>query len=338
MKFEEELSQPLLTDEELRAKLASVLKSGFVEHGNVSIPTTTLYNKLHDDDGLKSVFMELCRWLGLKPGKLTVRYSQTSHANQPLYQNHVVTIDKQFANHPYIAGALLVFAVLEYYCDRYDVTGIDSEFIEFASIETGLGIWVINGLRPKSKRHAAIYHIVRGQWAHKDGISLQRYTAELYAHHVARYAHNNHIMAEEYLPGISAAHRYLLPTVATEKSSRTLPEPVAITKHRATIRQAWIRYSLLAIILASSITFGLYFWYSRHPVVNVRQREDEKALRVMKTSLDACIKKASDQQSTYDPNDLFMTRQVDITKSRCESLRNEYNYALRQYEMLYSKN
>lgn len=337
MKGEALQGQPLLTDDELRTQLVATLKSGFVEHGNMFLPTTALYNRLHTNQGLHTVFMDMCRWLGLKPGQVTVTFSGPKHTASDLYKSNTVTIDKQCKDHPYAAGALLAFAAIMYYHDHYNDKVPTMDFVEFASIETGLGVWIINGLRPKTKNHRAVYNTVKGLWLHNDGLALTRYNPELYAHNVAQYAHQNHIAEETYIPSISPSHQYLLPAMATQKTNRSLPEPTIILKHRTAARQLWLRYVIIAAIFASIISFGLYFWHSNDPAVSAQQQQSEQALGVIKQSLTACQDKAIDQQNKFDPNDLFMARQIDATKARCKSLLNEYNYALNQHQSLYDQ-
>lgn len=326
--------RPLLTDDELRAKLNSLLASGFTERGNIMLPNTALYNKLHANLGLHEVFMQMCRWLGVKPRQVTVVFSQPNKP-QPLFANNSITIDYRCKDHPYVAGGLLAIAAIMYYCDHFSNEVPDMEFVEFATIETGLGLWVVNGLRPKSKRSHALYQVVKGLWLHKEGLALARYTPELYAHTVAQFAHTNHIPPETYLPSISAQNRYLLPNIATAHSPRSLPEPQALVAHRHAARQLWLKYILVSAVLASIVCFGLYFWQSNRPVKSAAELQSEQSLAVIKQSLDACQKLATQQQNDFDPNDLFLTRQIDATKNRCKSLLNEYNYALNQHEDLY---
>ncbi len=189
MKGEVLQGQPLLTDDELRAHLSATLKSGFVEHGNMFLPTTAQYNELHTNYGLHAVFIDMCRWLGLKPTQITVAFSGPKHPIGDLYKDGIVTIDAQCRDYPYATGAFLAFAVLMYYHDHYTGQVPSMDFVEFASIETGLGLWVINGLRPKAKHHRTVYHTIKGLWLHADGLGLERYSSELYAHNVAQYAH-----------------------------------------------------------------------------------------------------------------------------------------------------
>lgn len=327
--------RPLLTEDELRAKLNSMLASGFTERGNMFLPTTALYNKLHSNLGLHEVFIAMCRWLGVKPRQVTVVFSQAGKRLPPLYADGSITIDHRCKDHPYMVGALLAIAAIMYYADHYSHDTPDIEFTEFATIETGLGLWVVNGLRPKNKHSHAVYQVVKGLWLHKGGLALSRYSPELYAHSVAQFAHANHILPETYLPSVSAQNRYLFPAMTTSHSTSSLPEPRAIVAQRKAARQLWLRYFIVATIVASIVCFGLYFWQDSRPDVSVEEQQSEQSLAVIKKSLEACQDQVVQQQNNFDPNDLFLTREIDATKNRCKSLLNEYNYALNQHEHLY---
>ena len=332
MKGEPTTGQTLLTDDELRTYLRSVIHNGFVQRGNMSVPTTAQYNLLGTDDGLKAVFHDICRWLGTKPSGITIAYTTEQTA---LYKDNGISIPAACATHPLITGRLLVFAALTYYLERYGHKVPTQSLIEFASIETGLGIWVLNGLPPRAKKHRSLYHKIKGHHVDQLTQPLTHYTTVLYAHQLANYAHNNHILAEQYLAGVSQTHRYLLPTVVTSKSVRSLTEPIAISNHHAAARLLVVRCILLAGIAAAIITLGILLYTITRPAVSYEQKQSELTLKVMKTAVDACVDKAQLQQNTFDPNDFSLTQQTDATKVRCESLRNEYNYALKQHDSRY---
>ena len=332
MKGAETSGQLLLTDEEIRTYLRTILHRGFTQYGNMSVPTTAQYNVLGTNEGLKEVFNDLCRWLGTKPSGVTVAYGDMT---QPLYRDHTITIPTSYASHPLAVGGLLAMATMTYYLERYGHTTPAQNVVEFATIETGLGLWVLNGLPLRAKHRHSIYHVLRGHDAHHIGVPLEHYTATLYGHNLAAYAHANHILAEQYLGGTSATHRYLLPAIVTTKSNRSLPLPQAVAIHHAAAKQLWVRSILLVSIVAAVITLGIVAYATSRPAVTFEQKQSEAALLIMKDSLASCLSLAEQQQNTFDPNDFSLTRQIDATKVRCESLRNEYNYALKQHQAIY---
>ncbi len=328
----------LLTEQERSAKLDSLLSDRFTERGTLQLPKTSEYNQLDTNKGLKAIAYEMCRHIGVKPNKLHVQFSSEQSGRDVWYANDTITIHARYRHHPYITGALLAFGVLTYFVERYDDSSPDRAFIEYATIYTGLGIWIVNALGPRAGIRESLYHVIDGSWFNREGLQLESYKADQYAHYVAAYAHDNRIAPETYIKNISARSRQLLPEFTVKKSVLSLPEPEKISHHRKMANLLWVKIIIVALILGVTVTASIYIWSERSPSLNVRQIEDKKAIEIIKQSFDSCIEKASDQQSTYDPNDLFLTRQVDATKSRCESLRNEYNYALDQYTKLYREN
>ncbi len=172
-------------------------------------------------------------------------------------------------------------------------------------------------------------------WVHREGIRLEQYNGPQYAHEVAAYAQRNRLPIEEYITHISKQHRHLLPEHVSSFKLPGLPEPNITLQHQKAARQLWLKVVTIVSIFAATACLGIYLWTSRQPEVSAKQLEDRKALEIMKSSYNACTNKAKEEQNTYDPNDMFLNRQVDATKSRCESLRNEYNYALDQYQKFY---
>ena len=325
----------LLTDEERAAKLDSLLEDRFTERGTLQLPQTSDYNRLTTDNGLKTVAYEMCRHLGVKPNRLRVVFSTDSTNQNVSFANNTITIDQTYRNHPYITGALLALGVIEYFIERYDKHSPDSALVEYATIHTGLGLWILNALTPRLSIRESLYHVLNGSWHNREGMQLESYKPDQYAHNLAAYAHDNRIAPEIYIKNVTARSRYLMPSFAIKQSSLSLPEPDAIQHHRKLANILWVKIILIGLIIAIALTASLYLWSQQKPIDSARQADDLQALQIIKHSFDACEKKASTQQSSYDPNDLFMTRQVDATKSRCESLRNEYNYALDQYQTLY---
>jgi hypothetical protein len=325
----------LLTDGERAAKLEFLLADKLAERGKLQLPQTRQYNQLNNDAGLLVVAKDMCRWLGTKPHGLHVRYSKTSDVT---ISENTISIDQRYADHPYAAGALLAIGVLMYYVERYDHAVPERSFIEYASLHTGLSLWVLNALQPRPSLAEKLYHAIDGRWFYTQGLQLEHYTAKQYAEQLVAYAHSNRIGPDTYLPGVNQQSAHLLPLFTLQASRRRLTDPEQILHHRSMAKQLWLKVSLIALIFAVMTTVLTYSITQRATGVSDVQRRDETSLKIMKQNFESCLQKVSDKQSTYDPNDLFMTRQIDASKAHCSSLRNEYNYALDQYQVNYPRN
>lgn len=323
------LQSKILTDEERRVKLLHVIGNKLQEPGKLHLPTSRVYNQLTGDTGLQQLCKEYCRWLGIKHETITVSYGKTLSYD---VTDDAIKISDAYRAHPYGSAALLCLATLSYYLKKYTHETPTQAEIEFATIETGLGLWILNGLKPRLSKSQSLYHFIDTTLVHNEGITLSDYSPSYYANKIVEYAHEHRIPSEEYIGHINKKTQHLLPNHLYASSKMSLPDPDIIHALSHNSRILWIKTILIVIMIAIVACLSLYFWSASKPITNAEMAENEKALRVVKSSYDSCIQVANTQQNSYDPNDLFMTRQVDATRARCESLRNEYNYALDQYQ------
>lgn len=338
MKGEEHTKTELLvTDEERIAKLYVLLGTRFSHHGQLLLPTFRQYEALSTDEGLRALAKEFCRWLGYKPQSLIVKFGEVKSDVSYAITPDSITINYAFRDHPLVTGGLLATAVLRFVLEHHHYAP-DDRFIEVATVEAGLGLWVINAFKPRLSRREKLYHMLDGNWTQLEGFQLKAMTAGEYIRQFTIFARNNRHFPEEYGRSISKRSIHLIPSTPSMTKIIPLPEPSTTSKHRRNANSLWIKIALLSASAAAITIFGLLILGHRTTSTSYEQTRDAQALRVIKASLDTCIEQASDQQSSYDPNDLFMTRQIDATKTRCESLRNQYNDLLSLYEINYLKN
>jgi hypothetical protein len=325
----------LVTDDELIAKLHELLGSRFSNHGQLMIPSFQQYEALSSDNGLDVLAKDMCRWLGFKPRKLTVTYGKISETYYSV-DSEAIIINETFREHPLVTGGILASAVLSFVLSHHHYTP-NSRFIEVTTIEAGLGLWIINALRPRLSHREKLYHMIDGNWEQLEGLQLQSMNNGDYVRLFSIYTSTNRLFPEDYGGGVTKRSLHLLPPTPSATKIVPLVEPTAVITHVQNANKLWIKICLLSASAAAVVVFGLLIWGHRPTPVSSQQTNDSESLRVIKQSLAECIKHASEQQSTYDPNDLFLTRQIDATKTRCESLRNQYNDALSLYEGNYVK-
>lgn len=325
----------LVTDDELIAKLHELLGSRFSNHGQLMVPSFQQYEALSSDQGLDALAKDMCRWLGFKPRTLTVTYEKLSGAYYSV-DSEAIIINESFTEHPLVTGGILASAVLSFVLRHHHYTPND-RFIEVTTVEAGLGLWIINALQPRLSRREKLYHMIDGNWEQLEGMQLQSMNNGDYVRLFSIYASTNRLFPEDYGRGVTKRGLHLLPSTPSTTKIIPLVEPTAVITHVQNANRLWIKICLLSASAAAVVLFGIIILDHRPATVSPQQTNDSESLRVIKQSLAECIKLASEQQSTYDPNDLFMTRQIDATKTRCESLRNQYNDALSLYEINYPK-
>jgi hypothetical protein len=327
----------LVTEDENIAKLHQLLGSRFTNHGKLFLPTFHHYEALSTDGGLHDLAKDICRWLGYKPRSLEVKFGETKASTYYEEDTETITINKHFTNHPLVTGGILAFAVLNFVMQHHHYAA-DDRFIEIASAEAGLGLLVINAFQPRLTKREKFYHMIDGNWFQLEGLVLKTMTNEEYVRQFSIFATTNRLFPEDY--GHSATKRalHLLPSTPSTTKIIPMPEPSALITHRRNANSLWTKIILLSASAAAIVIFALLLVTGKPTVITHDQTRDNESLRVIKTSLNECLLRASEQQSTYDPNDIFMARQIDATKTRCESLRNQYTDALSQYETNYVKN
>lgn len=329
-------AEVLVTSDERTAKLYDLLGSRFTNHGQLLIPTYSQYESLSNTDGLLAVAKEFCRWLGYKPRSLDVQYGVLPKNAYYQINASTISINRVYAGHPYVVGGILACAVLGFILEHHDYAA-DDLLIETSTIETGLGLWVINALQPKLKHLEKIYHIIDGNWEHLEGLQLQTMSVSEYIRDFTIFTSEHRHFPEDYGRGVSKRSLHLLPATPSTIQIIPLAQPSVTHTHKSKANALWTKIIILSLIVATISVFGLVIWDQRTRPTPYEETRDAQSLRVIKSSLSECIQTASKQESTYDPNDLFMTRQVDATKTRCESLRNQYNDALSTYETNYRK-
>ena len=325
-------SELLVTDTERVAKLRELLGHRFTNQGQLLVPTFRQYEALDNDDGLLLLAKEICRWIGYKPHVLTVTYRQ--HESQSIVTKDTISINQDFRDHPLATGGILVLATLRFiFAQKHYIP--DERFIEVASIETGLGLWIMNSFPHIRSHRERLYHMLDGAWLQLEGVQLQAMTTAEYVRQFGIFTSQNRLFPEDYTKGITSRNRYVVPTHPSGSPLVFLPEPSATKQHIKKANAAWIRIFLIALIASTGFVFSIFLWTHRSTQVSTDQLNAKRSLQVIKESLTKCINQASDQQNTADPNDLFATRRIDAIKSRCESLRNQYNDELDSYQQNY---
>ena|ERR1700741_4192332 len=335
MKGVAKTAELLVTDAERTTKLHDLLGSRFTNHGQLLLPTFRQYEDLHDDEGLTKLVKDMCRWLGYKPRTLECIFGKTDQHAYYVVTDTSIVIHEDFKEHPLVTGGIVACAVLRFVLQHHHFES-NARFIEVATIETGLSLWMINAFQPKHNRRERFYHMLDGSWLQLEGLQLQAMSIGEYLRLFSIFTTANHLFPEDYGRAVSKRNIHLLPTTPSTQKIIPLTEPSATLAHRHEANGLWARILLLSLIAAAVVVFGFFIWGHRSHPISAEQTRDADAVRVIKASLDSCIKEASDKQSNYDPNDLFMTRQIDATKVRCESLRNQYNEALDHYEKNYT--
>lgn len=326
-----------MTNDAMRAHLHKLFSHRLTMQGKLQLPQLTNYNHLETDEGLSQLGYEICRWIGLKPNGLVIKFSETylSSRYKTNTESKQVFVDGAYKKHPYSCAAILSLSLIDYAIEKAQHSEPSIELVELASIELGTGLWILNALQPKVQHHHKMYHLIDSSWHDREIISLSSFSTAQYVEAVVQYAHSNRIPADEYLPHIPKRNQSLLPPFTAGQSNRYQPESHATKEHKKAARTFLLKVIIASLVIASALSFAIYAASIKYDKSSPKNQDQFRNMELLRGQYSICLSNASKQQSEYDPNDLFMTRQIDATKAQCESLRNQYNYAVDQYKLNY---
>ncbi|PID32132.1 hypothetical protein CR970_02185, partial [Candidatus Saccharibacteria bacterium] len=258
---------PLLTVNAKRAHYHSLFRQ---RSRGMFLPDTAFYNKLHTDSGLRACAHELFRWIGAKPRKLRIAYGQqTADGAQ---SNDSIILPEQLRSHPFQAGAALAVAVLQNAIAARAQGAIEDDFVEFASVESGLGVLVINGLYAPYPGWQQVVHNVFKDWEPPMPHTLAHYQPTHYCEEVVHFAEANHVSTRRWTHYVhTPALRHLPIDSLPPRHSQPLPKAEAL-RRSITLRHI-AAIVLIALAAAGIVIIGLYV-YGQRP----RSVTDPKAL------------------------------------------------------------
>jgi hypothetical protein len=315
----------LLTQEEQLAKLDGLF-GHYENKGKFFDPTTRFYNLLTTEEGLLLAAKQLHHWLGIKPHHLHVQFSNST---KPVTSATIV-IPAGYANQPYETGALLAQAVLNQILVHRKHYQPDDLFLEFATIECGLGIVILNGLnRP---RHT-LFQKLGFQKNIGKPLQLSALTVSDYASGLIEYATLYETDLTKHVTFMTAATQTILAPVLKYQTSH-IPLPDAVRQERHALRHLQLKAVLFIALAILPVMLGLFVWSQRPYKPSTKVITQYQKVLQLKDQYDNCIDQAQKQRNTYDHTDIFMERQVDATLVRCASLRNQYHYEIDQYNKM----
>src|SRR3990167_5367528 len=211
----------LLTDAERASWIDEVFGHRFNKHGELYLPTTALYNSLDTDQGINNLAVEMFRYIGIRPRTFNVAFGQQKDAYT--VSEHTITVNAGYMGHPHVIGGIIALAVISYAVQQYGKHDADNALIEYASVQSGLGLWVLNATGHKTSEFEAIFHAIDGRWHKAESLRLTSYSYQKYIELVTAYAHNHRISPNEYVPHITTAAAKLLPEIVRYNVHRSLP-------------------------------------------------------------------------------------------------------------------
>lgn len=321
---------PNATTREDKLKLVNNLQKTFHHKNELLLPDSELYPMSFDNDSLTRAGKKICVWLGVKPHNLkfeindseTVGYHSKDGTN-------IITIDSKLSASPFVASAVVAKSCISYFFNRKRVE-YDTELLELASVELGLGLLFVNSFNSSGELGSKIKRTltIRRHPYVSDSV-LSHFSPQEYARLVENYIGKNQLgyrsVTEHMLPW---AVPYLHLRDKNIKILRPTDYSRRVQKDLSALR---IKAALLAVLLVSSLALGTFLWQNQPKKLSTILQSQKEDIEVLEKSYKACMDSARYKQEKYDDKDLFLIRQLDAHILRCTSIRNSHDYMVKQY-------
>ena len=323
------------TQEKINAISERAEANGFARLGQTFIPEKIFYQTNEATADIEAMCHLLCDWLGIKRTTATAGFSDELGTVSSTYtlkakKPHIL-VDGNLAEAPIVCAALVAHQLVHYYLHqvcRLMLTDEqqNEELADLATIWLGFGVLIMNGT-------AKVAHTKRISNKHPAAVIplCGQYNASQYATEFLGYTHNYAIE----LDGIGGS---LLPQVASFApaplkhamyDSSHVQAYVADAKSKRLVRRTE-KILLVAGIIAAIAGFAWYKSVQPHHLT-ASQVSAYDSLKLLQRQYEICQKSVSEKQQTLAQDDIFTDRVIEQDRSRCESIRNTYNYRVDEF-------
>jgi hypothetical protein len=309
------MGQTKATRKTRQTALAAVFERS-ANRAGLFIPSVEFYNSLHTPSGLEVAAKEIYRWLGIKPRLLAIDFDD---APDIASGEHTIVIPAHYREFPYQTGALLALSITQTVLTHHLDT-VDEELIEFATIDCGLGLLVLNGLHGKRPLHVQLYHFLSGHWHTADDVTLITYTTESYAHAVMAHALVRHPNRHDWIHAVNPDVQKLLPAAQRSKAPT---RPRAHARHQANARRQVINILLASVIVSLGAAFAL----SQYPLAPSVNNRPPQSTEVLQAAYFQCLSNLAEQQRIISPQNNSQQQELKKLQEHCQQLRSDYNKA-----------
>ena len=320
----------LLTVQAKHAAYVSLFGGKHAHPDELFLPTREFYDQLRTESGLAAAAKQLYQWVGIKPRHLHATYSADTGTYHT--QDGHLQIAAHYQSLPYQTGALLALAVLTDVVGDHMHYGADRAFLEYLTIETGLGLLLANGLCPPHAKWESILHKIHGEWHSNLTIDLQTYRTINYVDELKHYASARHLSTRRW-------SSYLQPNARRQFGlgpHSSIAQPLAMIERA---RQRKVYTNALSIVLiafcgGAAATIGAYVWSQRPEHVSGAAIAQYQRVAEKQHAYDQCQSSVRTQLNGSESNDVYADQRLNAAKAECMSLMNQYNAEVSRYNAL----
>ena len=323
-----EMDQALLTVEAKIAKIKQLLP----EHDHRSrffLPDDTFYVAPLNNKGLRSMAMPLCAWVGFK--RVGGQFYFTGPSNDESWfeiteSGPAIFINRRFRRNPYAVAALLSKCLMQYYVEyRKHLVLKDyreqQELIALAVVYSGLGLIGLNYTHSFwQEQYPKLYYLVHRSHSHSK-------TTMQYAKFTQNYAQENGLVFKSLL-------KYVCPWAwpyFSRTNSHSIRGADYVEAEKKKARNAYIGLvGSILFVISGSILSG-YVLSQRPRLLPASLSNQKEEIEILRNSYELCSGTVAKKEKIYDTTDMFIERSIEADQTRCNSLRNLYNYRVDQY-------
>lgn len=305
----------LLTHADKIKKIEEVF-SGIRYMADIFLPDDEFYGQIITVEDPERMADILFKWLGIK--HRSVQFHIDPNQEQLIVYSHKkntsqISLGLPVLEDPLLCGAAVAHAIVHHLLiGRAKISLGDHDeneaLADLGTIYAGFGVLILNSLDTVQ-------------------VPLGSMAVANYASEFMDYCNEHRIVNSVWQP-------YVLPSVATEYlSSRS-----AIKKLKPFIRRRLItqrtkkRKLVLGLVMSGLIVIGIsIFTLTRPTGLSPDLQEKRDAIAILRSQIEQCHNLVKYKQQKWDQSDIFIQRQIDADRTRCESLTSRYNYELNDY-------
>ncbi len=319
----------LLSREDEQALLEETLLHRLPHRNVLFKPTTSFYNQLSTEEGIVHAIREIYQWLGSKPTKIHVTLVESNVVEQT---DSTIRVPRGLLAHPYQLASSLTLVVLQHCLERRLKQHAPQTLAETASIESGLGVIILNGIAERPTTLGWWHHGIKKQQPHFQ--VLEAYSAASYARLFSSFCHASSQDGKIVMAQLSKNAGQLMPPYYQHQAVKPRSAPQVIRQANQKTHRTALRLVMSSTVVALVCGLGLFIYAQRPFSPDKAEQAQFTKTQVLAKSYAQCQAAAKKRQDAYKQNDIFEEQDINAALTSCQSIRNEYNYEVANYNAL----
>ncbi len=296
------------------------------------------YTPARQSSDLEQMLDRLCKHLGLRIIPSVIFSDRLKQDGMMEIENkHVlIVVNARYTANPYACAAILAHNLCHYLLiHKHGIILNDvsenEKVADLATIYSGLGIVVLNGVRPLGwRRYLAGLMNLLGK---RQTPGLGYFKPRSYAVELAQYVSAMHLPTDKVASHTVPWAQSLLYKEFRTKGSFPIFMQEARKLHRRSLQRFWL--SLFIFVCFGII--GGYTLLQKPAFLSEELRLQKQVVSDLLSSYQGCSDRVATLKNEYGVSDPSVLRHIDNELTKCKSLENRYNYEVDVYNVMLSK-